>query len=89
MLGESPNWDTSHVGVGNLIASIVLTGVLVVLPLSLLFMRSYDRNRGLHGRAKLHAIAIAFAAVWAWPVTLAYWWKGPTPERGGHKRSKV
>jgi hypothetical protein len=89
MLGESANWNISHVGVFNLIVTIVLAAVLVVLPLSLVFMHSYERNRGLHGRAKLQAIAIAFAAVWAWPVTLAYWWKGPTPERGGHKRSKV
>jgi hypothetical protein len=78
----------SHIEVGNVIFSIVVTGAFVVLPLSLLFMRSYDRNRGLHGRAKLHAIAIAFAAVWAWPLTLVYWWKGPTPERRGHKRPK-
>jgi hypothetical protein len=78
----------SHIELGNVIASIVLTGALVVFPLSLLFMRSYDRNRGLHGRAKLHAIAIAFAAAWAWPVTLVYWWKGPTPERRGRRSNK-
>ncbi|MDQ1460819.1 MAG: hypothetical protein QOI08_2303, partial [Actinomycetota bacterium] len=38
--------------------------------------------------AKLHAIAIAFAAAWAWPVTLVYWWKGPTPERRGRRSNK-
>ena len=78
----------SYVDPVNVIGSIMLTLAVVVLPLSLLFLRSYERNRSLHGRAKLHAIAVAFAAVWAWPITLAYWWKGPTPERRGHKALK-
>ena len=64
----------------NLVASAIVM-VPVIGAFVLLFMRSYDRNRGLHGRAKLHAAAIALTAVWAWPVTLLYWWRGPTPER--------
>jgi hypothetical protein len=64
----------------NLIASAIIMAPIVA-AFVLLFMRSYERNRGLHGRAKLHAVAIAFAAVWAWPITLLYWWRGSTPER--------
>jgi hypothetical protein len=70
----------SRIDAGNVIVSAALM-VLIVGAFVLLFQRSYERNRSLHGRARIHSALIAVLAVWAWPVTLLYWWKGPTPER--------